>query len=57
MVDKKKELYIQNEEKMKNYILENGVDKVNLVMGDGSPFPATGNKILSLIKKVMRIED
>jgi DNA gyrase subunit B len=42
---------------MKNYILENGVDKVNLVMGDGSPFPATGNKILSLIKKVMRIED
>jgi DNA gyrase subunit B len=57
MIDKKKELYIQNEEKMKNYILENGVDKVNLVMGDGSPFPATGNKILSLIKKVMRIEE
>ncbi len=57
MVDKKKELYIQNEDKMKNYILENGVDKVKLVMGDGSPFPATGNKLFSLIKKVMRIED
>jgi len=57
MVDKKKEIYIQNEDKMKNYILENGVDKVKLVMGDGSPFPATGNKLFALIKKVMRIED
>jgi DNA gyrase subunit B len=42
---------------MKNYILENGVEKVKLVMGDGSPFPVTGNKLLVLIKKVMRIED
>ena len=42
---------------MKNYILENGVEKVQLVMGDGSPFPVTGNKLLGLIKKVMRIED
>ncbi|NTW07727.1 MAG: hypothetical protein HGA29_07780 [Syntrophaceae bacterium] len=42
---------------MKNYVLENGVDKVKLVMGDGSTFPATGNKLLALIKKVMRIED
>lgn len=57
VVDKKKEIYVQNEEKMKNYILENGVDKVKLAMGDGSPFPATGNKLLTLIKKVMRIED
>lgn len=57
MVDKKKELYIQNEDQMKNYILENGVEKVNLVMDDGSAFPATGNKLFALIKKVMRIED
>jgi DNA gyrase subunit B len=57
VVDKKNELYIQNEERMRNYILENGVAKVNLVMGDGSRFPATGNKLLSMIKKVMRIED
>ena len=42
---------------MKNYILENGVEKINLVMGDGSPFPVTGNKLFGLIKKVMRIED
>ncbi|MBP7764156.1 MAG: DNA topoisomerase (ATP-hydrolyzing) subunit B [Syntrophaceae bacterium] len=57
VVDKKKEIYIQNEEQMKNYILENGVEKVHLLMGDGSPFPATGSKLLALIKKVMRIED
>jgi DNA gyrase subunit B len=57
VVDKKNELYIQNEERMRNYILENGVTKVNLVMGDGSRFPVTGTKLLSLIKKVMRIED
>ncbi len=57
VVDKKKELYIQNEEQMKNYVLENGVEKVRLTMGDGSSFPASGNKLLALIKKVMRIED
>jgi len=57
VVEKKKELYLQNEESMKNYVLENGVEKVKLVMGDDSPFPATGNKLLALIKKVMRIED
>ncbi len=57
IVDKKKELYIQNEDQMKNYILENGVEKINLVMGDGSPFPVTSNKLFGLIKKVMRIED
>ena len=57
VVDKKNELYIHNEEQMRNYILENGVDKINLVMDDGSRFPATGNKLLSLIKKIMRIED
>lgn len=57
VVDKKKELYIQNEEQMKNYVLESGVEKVRLQMGDGSPFPASGAKLLALIKKVMRIED
>ena len=57
VVEKKQEFYLQNEDQMKNYILENGVEKVQLVMGDGSPFPVTGNKLLLLIKKVMRIED
>jgi len=57
MVDRKKELYIQNEEQMRNYILESGVSKVNLVMADGNQFPVTGNKLSALLKKVMRIED
>jgi len=57
VVEKKNEFYIHNEEQMKNYILENGVEKVKLMMGDGSPFPVSGNKLLTLIKKVMRIED
>ena len=56
VVDKKNELYIHNEEQMRNHSLENGVDKINLVMDDGSRFP-TGSKLLSLIKKIMRIED
>jgi len=57
VVEKKKELYIQNEEQMKNYVLKNNVEKVNLQMGDGSSFPVSGAKLLVLIKKVMRIED
>jgi DNA gyrase subunit B len=57
VVEKKQEFYLQNEDQMKNYILENGVEKVQLIMGDGSPFPVTGTKLLLLIKKVMRIED
>lgn len=57
VVEKKNEFYVHNEEKMKDYILENGVGKVKLIMDDGSPFPVNGNKLLTLIKKVMRIED
>ena len=57
LVDKKKEIYIQNEEQMKNYVLENGVEKAHLLMGDGSPFPVSGGKLLVLIKKLMRMED
>jgi DNA gyrase subunit B len=57
MVDRKKESYIQNEEQMRNYILESGVSKVKLVMADGNQFPVTGNKLSALLKKVMRIED
>jgi DNA gyrase subunit B len=57
MVDRKKESYIQNEEQMRNYILESGVGKVKLVMADGNQFPVTGNKLTALLKKVMRIED
>ena len=57
VVDKKKEFYLQNEEQMRNHILENGANKATLFMGDGSPFPVSGNKLLTVIKKITRIKD
>jgi len=54
VVDRKKELYIPNEEEMKNYILENGVNKISFVTGNGGNI--SGNRLLAMIKKVMRIE-
>ena len=54
VMDRKKELYIHNEEEMKNYILENGVNKFSLNIGNGSNI--TGSRLLGLVKKVMRIE-
>ena len=54
VTDRKKELYIHNEEEMKNYILENGVNKISLITGNGNSI--TGNRLLGLVKKVMRIE-
>jgi len=54
VVDRKKEMYIHNEEEMRNYILENGVNKISLVAGNGSSI--SGNRLLAMIKKVMRIE-
>jgi DNA gyrase subunit B len=54
VVDKKKEMYIRTEEEMKNYILENGVGKMSLVTGGGASI--NGNRLLQLVKRVMRIE-
>jgi len=54
VMDRKKELYISNEEEMKDYILDNGVSKLSLLVGNGNSI--TGNRLLNLIKKVMRIE-
>jgi DNA gyrase subunit B len=54
VTDRKKELYIPNEEEMKTYILENGVNKLSLMAGNGSTI--TGNRLLGIIKRVMRIE-
>lgn len=52
--DRKKEVYIHTTEEMTQYILENGVNKISLVTGRGTSI--TGNRLLTLIKKVMRIE-
>ncbi len=52
--EKKKELYIHDEEEMKNHILENGVAKTAVLPGSGGNI--TGNKLLNLIKKAVKIE-
>jgi DNA gyrase subunit B len=54
VVDKKKELYIHNEDEMKHYILESGVNKISLMTGNGNSI--SGNRLLTLVKRVMRIE-
>src|SRR5271157_2549752 len=54
VMDRKKELYISNEEEMKDYVLDNGVSKLSLITGNGTSI--TGNRLLNLVKKVMRIE-
>ncbi len=52
--DKKKELYISTEDEMKSIILENGVERLVLVRGNGNNI--TGSKFLNIIRKAMRIE-
>ncbi|HOD27822.1 MAG TPA: DNA topoisomerase (ATP-hydrolyzing) subunit B [Syntrophales bacterium] len=52
--DKKTELYIHNEEAMKNHILDMGVGRLRLLTGNGTPL--TGSRLSGLVKKVMRIE-
>jgi DNA gyrase subunit B len=54
VMDRKKELYISNEEEMKDYVLDNGVNKLSLITGNGNNI--TGSRLLNLVKKVMRIE-
>jgi len=58
IADKKKEVYIHNEEKMREYILDNGVGKTSLIIRNngGAGVPITGNRLLNLIKKAIRIE-
>ncbi|MHB8909052.1 MAG: DNA topoisomerase (ATP-hydrolyzing) subunit B [Syntrophales bacterium] len=54
--DRKQELYIHNEETMKDYILDSGVNRVRLAVVNGTSQTITGNRLLGLIKKAMRIE-
>lgn len=52
--NKKNERYINTEEEMEHYILDSGVNKVNIILGDGSSI--TGSRLLSLIKKGIRLD-
>ena len=52
--DRKNEIYLHNEEEMKAYVLENGVNKLQLCTENGSTI--TGNKLAGYLKKLIRIE-
>jgi len=54
LTDKKKEWYINTEKEMNDYILTNGVEKVQLVTGGGDII--TGNKLLGFIQKGIRLD-
>jgi len=53
IADKGREIYIGKEDEMEDYILKSGVDKVQVILGDGSSI--TGHRLLSLIKKGIRL--
>ena len=52
----KQEFYIHDEEKLKSYILEMGVNKILLSTGEGGNPPLTGRRLLELIKKAIKVE-
>ena len=61
--DRKQEIYIHNEETMKNHVLDSGVNRVRLLSVNGvgdtlrQGVPAiTGKRLLDHIRKAMRIE-
>ncbi len=55
--DKKQEIYIHNEDTMKSYVLESGVNRVRLMApGNGGAQSITGKRLLELVKKAMRVE-
>ncbi|MDP2840317.1 MAG: DNA gyrase subunit B, partial [Syntrophales bacterium] len=61
--DRKQEIYIHNEETMKNHVLDSGVNRVRLLAANGAGdmmphrIPAiTGKRLLDHIRKAMRIE-
>jgi len=56
IADKKKEMYIADEEKMREYILELGVGRMRLMTENDSNNPITGSRFMGLIKKAIRIE-
>ena len=57
IADRKKETYITDEDKMREYILENGVSRLQLIKDGGDATTAiTGRNLMNLVKKAIRIE-
>src|SRR3989339_30735 len=57
ITNKKQEIYIHNEQTMQDYVLENGVSKIRLLVGEGSSQQTvTGKRLIDNIRKAIRIE-
>ncbi|MBN2282985.1 MAG: DNA topoisomerase (ATP-hydrolyzing) subunit B [Deltaproteobacteria bacterium] len=54
ITENRKDRYVKSEEGMQDYILENGVNKVYLLTGDGGRI--TGQRLLTLVKKGIRLD-
>jgi len=52
--DKKNDIYIHNEDEMKSYVLENGVNKIQICLENGTTI--TGSRLAGYLKKMIRIE-
>jgi DNA gyrase subunit B len=52
--DRKNEIYIHNEDEMKSYVLENGVNKIRVFVENGTT--VTGNRLAGYLKKMIRSE-
>ncbi|HPG72561.1 MAG TPA: toprim domain-containing protein, partial [Syntrophales bacterium] len=52
--DKKRELYINTDEEMKKFILENGVSRIRMGTGNGNPI--TGSRLATLIQRAIRLD-
>ncbi|PKN05594.1 MAG: DNA topoisomerase (ATP-hydrolyzing) subunit B [Deltaproteobacteria bacterium HGW-Deltaproteobacteria-9] len=52
--DRKSEIYIHNEDEMKSYVLENGVNKIRICLENG--ITMTGNRLAGYLKKMIRVE-
>jgi len=55
IADGKKEFYCVREEEMRDYVLKRGVEKLALLREGEDPL--TGNKLLMVLKKVIRMEE
>ncbi|MHB8828818.1 MAG: DNA topoisomerase (ATP-hydrolyzing) subunit B [Syntrophales bacterium] len=57
ITNKKQELYIHNEQTMQDYVLENGVSKIRLLVEEGnSQQVITGKRLTDNIRKAIRID-
>ena len=54
--ERKKEIYIQNEEGMRSYVLGNGVSKVRLYADMKDAEPIAGRRLMDIIRKMTRVE-